>query len=248
MSCRVGNFFLPILIKRFISFLHFYLYRIVLNLVQLNERFENMTPSPPSLHRHRLNKNVEKEHHRHQQENRNLASTKCNSKDIINCVNGLTVIDNTTFTCAEACAGECCVGSLACSGFTGYICKDTISCMGKQACQDANISSVLRGCNGDGAKYACKNAGADEGFIGEVIDSCIGKRSCQDTAREYGVINSTSSSCHGTSSCQEAAHYGVINSITSSCNGTQSCKEAGAYEGYVEFIADSCNADNACSK
>ena len=67
--------------------------------------------------------------------------------------------------------------------------------MGEQACRGANISSVLRGCNGDGAKYACKNAGAGEGFIGEVIDSCIGKRSCQDTARDYGSINSITSSC-----------------------------------------------------
>ena len=171
-------------------------------------------------------------------------------------MNGLTVIDNTTFTCAAACAGECCAefvsatsyGGNACTGFTGYICKDTISCMGKQACQDANISSVLRGCNGDGAKYACKNAGADEGFIGEVIDSCIGKRSCQDTARDYGSINSITSSCNGASSCQNAAYYGVINSISTSCNAFQSCKGAGSDGGYVEFITDSCNADNACGK
>ena len=50
------------------------------------------------------------------------------------CVDGL--VDDGR-SCAEACDGKCCVGTDACTGFSGSVCKDGSSCSGGKACSNA---------------------------------------------------------------------------------------------------------------
>ena len=90
----------------------------------------------------------------------------CPPERQIVCVNGMTTVNGSTVTCAEACGnsppsftsgGECCGGKDSCRGLNGTICKDGISCsyagscplVGCNACKNANIGTVLRGCYGN---------------------------------------------------------------------------------------------------
>ena len=169
-----------------------------------------------------------------------LQSQKCNPNDVVQCDGGFevggmddTLSINPELTCAQACDGKCCVGTNACEQFTGSICKDGISCIGENACFSANITSVLRSCNG---RSACHNAG-QLGYPGRVIDSCQGNV----TGNDYKTI------------CQSAAQSGFIGEIINSCNGYngqggRACLEVAKDYGYVKSIVNSCQGRRACSK
>ena len=147
-------------------------------------------------------------------------------------------------SCEEACEGECCVGIEACTGFTGQVCKDGVSCNGKKACNRAYIGQVFKSCySGD---YACYEAGY-LGEIGSIQDSCRGMQSCGKAASKGGFIGEIENdSCIGLGGCYEAASYeGGINRIESSCFGNRACFYL-AKGSYISEVVDSCNADKAC--
>lgn len=156
--------------------------------------------------------------------------------------------------------GQCCSGIMyynynsgsPCYGFTGSVCKDGKSCVGRGACGgSANVSSVVRSCYGE---KSCQSAGAKGGSLGKVIDSCQGYNSCRraaSTSNENLALNRTGSieeivgSCKGNRSCKNAAFSGSIKSITNSCLGEDSCKYI-AQKGSIEDIYKSCNGTRAC--
>ena len=162
-------------------------------------------------------------------------------------------------SCAEACGntvqhiaygyiasgGDCCSGYLSCKGFSGTICRDRSSCSGPRACMYANITSVLRGCNGENS---CLRAARYGGSIGSLKDSCHGFESCRRAAFT-GSIGSLEDSCNNRKACFEAADKapGSIGSVGNSCNGDFGCFKA-AYYGTIGSLKDSCNANQACYK
>ena len=90
----------------------------------------------------------------------------CPPSDIVDCVGGMSG----GVTCQAACDGNCCFGpnnNDACAGFTGQVCKDKKSCIGLDACKDADIGLVVGGCTGKGS---CEIAYIKHG----VIRGCIG--------------------------------------------------------------------------
>ena len=139
-------------------------------------------------------------------------------------------------TCEDACDTECCVGKRACDGFTGKICKDSVSCVGPYACADSDIGVVSKGCNGD---HACFAAGP----IGLVHQSCLGKYACQLTG-SAGEIGEVLNSCAADASCPEAG--GTIEKILDSCNALDACAFLAANNGRMGVIASSCNAASSC--
>ena len=93
----------------------------------------------------------------------------CPPSDIVDCDNGF-LRGSGTITCQAACDGNCCFGpnnNDACAGFTGKVCKDKKSCIGLDACKDADIGLVVGGCTGKGS---CEIAYIKHG----VIRGCIG--------------------------------------------------------------------------
>jgi hypothetical protein len=132
----------------------------------------------------------------------------------------------------------------ACSGFNGNVCLDG-SCNGKEACQNANIPSVVNSCIGD---YACYNAGGDGGSIGNVNYSCKGIGACFKLAHQNGKVGNVLNSCIGEYACQFAAFDGgLIGSITDSCKeGIQACSNLGFRYGIVGNILNACRGDYAC--
>ena len=201
----------------------------------------------------------------------------CPSTKVIVCENGNAtfiggVAVNSSTTCQDACAGDCCVGgnatkfnftdfnlygrstfyeaySPACDGLTASICQDGFTCMDDDACKDANVGTIFLGCNGSGS---CKDAGRN-GTIGSITNSCFGSGTnfrfgaCSRTATDGGVICQITNSCVGRDACKFAAEYGgFIEKIVGSCYGRQACETA-AYQGNIAFgIVDSCNSENAC--
>ena len=64
---------------------------------------------------------------------------------------------NSSMSCFEACDGKCCEGGLgtdACDGFTGLVCKKIITVNGEGACKKAEVDLVVVGCCGD---FACSS-------------------------------------------------------------------------------------------
>ena len=200
-------------------------------------------------------------------EERFLKSKPC--KEFVECEDGFNV-KNTSQTCEEACDGLCCTGDdfvlksffkptrtlRPCDYFTGSICKDRISCSDQAACVGANITSVVRSCNGTRAcNYAGRTFKGGIGYVGEVIDSCHGEDSCNKIASgdikndiqqpRDGFVKSIVNSCHGEDSCLRAALYGSIGSIVNSCEGYRSCRTA-AVGGFIETIVKSCNGTQSC--
>ena len=174
-------------------------------------------------------------------------------------VGGVNVTN--TMTCEEACNGQCCVGGYvktldltsipynldaevfrgACDGLTASICRDDETCMGAEACTDANIVSIYLGC---GSAKSCNKAGNNGGFIGRISNSCNLGSSCFGAASNGGYIGSIVNSCNeGDEACYNAAYIGGnINSITNSCNGaSRACYEAAHIGGNINSITGSCN-------
>ena len=160
------------------------------------------------------------------------------------CVDGYTAGG---VSCEEECARRCCVGSDACDGFTGEVCKDDTSCFGEEACRDANIGIVAHGCNG---MRACDHVGYDDGgYVGSVSDSCNGKRACYWAASYGGKVDEiTDDSCKGEKACYYVAgYYGHVSLINNSCKGDKACVYAACDEGSCGGIENSCNAASACN-
>ena len=197
----------------------------------------------------------------------------------VQCENGYSVVDGESMKCEEACGneydpksdygtlpykkgswsgGQCCSGIMfydsgPCDRFTGSVCKDGKSCVGRRACVVAKVSSVVRSCYGTAS---CNFAGNKGGSVGKVIDSCQGDYSCYKAAstRENsafdpnyrtGSIEEIVGSCKGKKSCQNAAFSGSIKSIIGSCFGEASCRFI-AQKGSIEDIYKSCNGTRAC--
>ena len=224
-----------------------------------------------------MNKHDDDGHSIHESERHlEVVGDVCPDELQVVCVNGF-VADGRS--CAEACGntvqhiaygyiasgGDCCSGYLSCKGFSGTICRDRSSCSGPRACMYANITSVLRGCNGENsclraARYggsigslkdschgfeSCRRA-AFTGSIGSLEDSCNNRKACFEAAdKAPGSIGSVVNSFNGDFGCFKATYYGTIGSLKDSCNANQACYKA-AYEGSIGSMEDSCNADGSC--
>lgn len=184
-----------------------------------------------------------------------LLATTCDG-GYVSCTAGF-VADGQT--CYEACGGAggalCCVGTDACSGFTGYVCKDGYSCFEDNSCRDATIGRIVHGCNG---ASACEDAGYskspyDPSFIGRVENGCIGSRACYEAAEYGGNITEIVNSCHGFNACAFAAEFkdkgpGTIAAIRDSCISDGACQDLAYDGGNVGIVSFSCNATTACFK
>jgi len=160
-------------------------------------------------------------------------------QDFVQCIEGYNADDDQE-TCADACEGECCVGTNACYYFTGSVCKDGVSCSGYNACSYSYIDSVINGCYG-GSK-ACE--GAD---ITMVANSCQGPSACDYAGKNSRGIDLIENSCHGDNVCFNAAYVnGSIGIIQDSCQGYRACDFVAFYSGNIGMIQNSCRGDNAC--
>jgi len=147
------------------------------------------------------------------------------SSGTVACVGGFVEGTEETETCATACDGACCVGDRACDSFTGHVCKDSVSCIGRHACTYANIGYVVQGCNGRFACYAA--ARLESGYIKEVINGC-----------------------RGINSCVYAGRMGTIGAIKNACNAEEACYFAAASD--ASFVIspgffDCCNEQSECA-
>jgi len=161
------------------------------------------------------------------------------------CVNG-HVKGYPGVTCYEACGdgANCCSGIDACKGFSGRVCKDTISCSGDSACAYANIPWVVRSCKELGS---CFKAGYGMGSIESIVDSCIGDFSCYNAAAYFGSIGKIQSSCNGIDACNWLGYdNGLVGDVLGSCNADSGCEDASWYGGSIGSIIESCNQYNAC--
>lgn len=181
----------------------------------------------------------------------------CDSSNVVACVDGYTEDGS---SCADVCIdidtdlSGCCIGTYACTNFTGLICRDTSypSCYGPDACKNATIGSVLKSCVG---VQACKNGGRYEGNIGSMEASCRGTGVCLGIASYGGSIQEIYNSCFDQQACRYLATGGVVGKVSNSCDGSNSCFAAGGYNAYYGNgvggeitlgISGSCNALNAC--
>lgn len=175
-----------------------------------------------------------------------LAATPstCAAANIVVCVDGYLATQLST-SCSTECGSACCVGTDACFGFTGKVCKDSNSCMGDKSCKGAAIPSVVFSCSGENA---CYFAGYNGGSIGKIVDSCIGIKACEDLGRYYGKVGNILNSCLGNNACYHtASEGGLIGSITDSCNeGDEVCYSLGETYGNVGNVLNSCKGVDAC--
>ena len=133
---------------------------------------------------------------------RRLQDESC-VEGFVDCVAGK--VDGTSTECATACGDACCEGEHACEGFTGSVCKDGVSCSGRDACYEANILSVVGSCCYISAcVYAGGSGSATEGSIGNMKDSCIGYKACNRAAYE-GRLGDLLDSCDDYFACDSAA-------------------------------------------
>jgi len=177
-----------------------------------------------------------------------LASTTVSTceQGFVDCVNGFVRGSNPAQTCFDACAGACCtyIDTDACERFTGKVCKDGSSCNGFQACNNANITSVVNSCK---AFKACNKAAYKGGSIGNIVDSCDGKNACGYGAYEYGTIGSITGSCTVENACVSLGmNGGIVGSVTNSCNDKYSCVGAAFLGGSIGNIEGSCNGISTC--
>ena len=193
----------------------------------------------------------------------NMATSECLDKDdFIECEGGFVKDSDNSVSCESACDGKCCVGVYeydgetyqACDGFTGKVCKDSISCVGIYSCYYATVDSVANGCYGD---FACDQVAAFGGSIGNITSSCHGRSACSLAASYGGSIEGIKESClDGEDSCANAAagyinddfesDGGSIGMIESSCIGDSSCYKLAYYDGNVGDVSMSCEGENAC--
>jgi hypothetical protein len=170
-------------------------------------------------------------------------TTPCAAAD---CVSGF--IRNTTTPCAAACNGNCCVGTSACDGLTGKVCKDG-SCNATGACLRANLSFVVNSCKGTNAcRFAGSNKGTADGMVGGIVNSCTGLGSCSFLGGDGGVVGKIQDSCTQNYSCFNTGYQGTVGNIQQSCNSTYSCFDAGSYAGSIGNITSSCIANKSCFK
>lgn len=101
-------------------------------------------------------------------------SNKCGDFGYVDCEDGHVRGDAGT-TCTTACDGQCCVGIVACNGFTGIVCKDG-SCSSGFACNNAVIPLVVNSCK-DGSSV-CERSPGQQGNIGSIVNSCTGDSAC----------------------------------------------------------------------
>ena len=172
----------------------------------------------------------------------------CPPSDIVDCVGGMSG----GVTCQVACDGECCVGTTsdpnACEGFTGKVCKDNKSCIGRAACVDADIGLVVGGCTG---KVSCAYAHIKHG----VIRGCISTAACRE-AGDYqagsgnsGYVGRIKDGCVGDEVCEYMGENGFVGFVDNGCVGDGfegTCYKLG-YDGRVGFIRNACKQFNACN-
>ena len=152
----------------------------------------------------------------------------CPKEDVVDCDSGI-LASNSSVTCADACEGECCVGTTgspdACEGFTGRVCKDNYSCNGEYACTDADIDLVVGGCSN---AYACQGADIKKGVL----------RGCIDTF-----------SCYKTGGYRDGfGPGGYVGFIKDGCVGNLACRYLGGLEGYVGFVDNGCVGEDSCER
>jgi len=141
------------------------------------------------------------------------------------------------------------VGAVACSLFTGKICKDG-SCNGPAACQYAKIPLVANSCK-DANGPPCYFAGSGGGtLVVGMKNSCNGERACQylgqGRATGGGKVEYLLDSCNGYYGCANAGYQGTIGFIKSSCNGSRACNDLARDGGKSGNVQDSCNAAYSC--
>ena len=179
----------------------------------------------------------------------------CPPSDIVDCDDGF-LRGSGTPTCQAECDGKCCVGTTtdpnACERFTGKVCKDKKSCIGRDACVDADIGLVVGGCTGD---FSCKDAYIKHG----VIRGCISPRACNEAGAfkagsgNSGYVGRIKDGCVGVAVCAYMG-YGFssdafVGFVDNGCVGGGSegtCYKLG-YDGRVGFIRNACKQFNACN-
>ena len=111
-------------------------------------------------------------------------------------------------------------------------------------------------CGGAGV---CLGIASYGGSIQEIYNSCFGSQACRYLATG-GVVGQVVNSCDGGNSCFAAAGYyayygqpgvggggGEIKlGISDSCNGDNACQFTASDGGYLQFIKDGCNSNQAC--
>ena len=181
----------------------------------------------------------------------------CPPNDIVDCDAGYLKDSMMGTTCKDACDEKCCVGTTsdpnACEGFTGQVCKDKKSCIGRDACVDADIGLVVGGCTGD---FSCKDAHIKHG----VIRGCISPRACADAgdfkkagSGNSGYVGRIKDGCVGDSVCRYMG-YGFssnafVGFVDNGCVGDGfegTCYKLG-YDGRVGFIRNACKQFDACN-
>lgn len=173
------------------------------------------------------------------------ASAPTCAEGFLQCFDGK--VRGTSIPCTTSCAGKCCVGTDACSRFTGNVCKDG-SCSGTKACWYANIPYVVKSCK---AIRACNSAGF-EGTVGVIVNSCNFENSCAYAGEEGGKAGDIQNSCAAKKACYCAGTQtsGGIGEINTSCNAYKACYKAGA--GYTTAgiitsdLVNCCNTESVC--
>ena len=175
--------------------------------------------------------------------------------DFVECDDGFQVVDGrkTSTSCHDACfnvtgSGErnCCTNADSCVGFTGKVCADDgqKSCIGRRACNNAKILSVVNSCQ---EWSSCSEAGRF-GAVGPMINSCQSYFACLTLAYD-GAVGSLTNSCNLGYACKSVADWnGVVGSMTDSCNGVRTCEYMAYHGGTVGSVTDSCNAEYTCSE
>ena len=140
----------------------------------------------------------------------------CTTQGSIKCVNGY--VDGSKITCAEACGNECCKGWHACEDFTGTVCKDGVSCVGKRACEYATVGEVIDGCNG---YWACAYAGKYIGGMGVIHGACKNNWACYAASKgadsSFDIENCCSTDVGECKYVTQSADPATDNSLPAAC-------------------------------
>ena len=172
----------------------------------------------------------------------------CGAAGSVDCDKGFVLGDPTT-SCETACAGACCVGTDACTGFTGKVCKDG-SCDGIKACQDSTIPWVVNSCKG--SRYACFLLGN----VGNIVNSCQGTYACNAMGRDQnsiycpfgpGTVGEIRDSCIGNHACSWMSYNGgTVGHVINSCRAKKACQYV-ANKGFYPHLSDQGDIVNLCN-